>query len=367
LCFFLNGDLTQKQGQIAHVDHDSSNSEEENLAFLCFAHHNLYDRKDPQLKGISADVLRHARADLYNHLASEGAAQFVVVLRLKREFDDFGKSDAEKVLQAVQQVLQNDERIDLISVRRGSVVLRVRLNGRQLAGLLLAQEKNALDSVGIVEVEIEKAENDPMPVVLAPSYLTGISHYLLSRSALLAVLSTPDSSQHFFAGNEVPESQARCSLYVKRLKPHLIGEDFTALVISGLLGNTRLASCALRLYDAEVRHSRTWSPADMLRAFLEIYGVDESYEQLGTKRVFRGVSVNLPPHVITHGEAAAYVLRLCRHPSGQRPGDVEFVNVNFFDREHRRLFIELAFAFSCKRYAVSLVRHNLHFPSEFFF
>lgn len=39
LCFYLVGDLTEKHGQLAHVDQDSSNSAESNLAFLCIEHH----------------------------------------------------------------------------------------------------------------------------------------------------------------------------------------------------------------------------------------------------------------------------------------------------------------------------------------
>ena len=41
LCFHLNGDLEEKRGQLAHLNHDRSISREDNLVFLCMDHHSL--------------------------------------------------------------------------------------------------------------------------------------------------------------------------------------------------------------------------------------------------------------------------------------------------------------------------------------
>jgi len=57
-CFGLSGDLIIKQGQIAHIDHDSSNSAEDNLAFLCLPHHDQYDGRTSQSKGLAESELR---------------------------------------------------------------------------------------------------------------------------------------------------------------------------------------------------------------------------------------------------------------------------------------------------------------------
>jgi len=35
LCFHLNHDFSEKEGQIGHLDHDPANGDEDNLAFLC--------------------------------------------------------------------------------------------------------------------------------------------------------------------------------------------------------------------------------------------------------------------------------------------------------------------------------------------
>jgi hypothetical protein len=52
--------LSEKRGQIAHINRDATNSREENLAYLCFDHHDAYDSRRSQSKGfISAELLAY--------------------------------------------------------------------------------------------------------------------------------------------------------------------------------------------------------------------------------------------------------------------------------------------------------------------
>lgn len=51
LCAALNNDYSEKQGQIAHIDHNSSHSYDyNNLVCLCLAHHDKYDSTTSQSK-----------------------------------------------------------------------------------------------------------------------------------------------------------------------------------------------------------------------------------------------------------------------------------------------------------------------------
>src|SRR5688572_13444448 len=68
LCFGLRFDTTEKKGQIAHLDKDSSNSKEDNLAFLCLEHHNDYDSISRQAKGYREGEVRTYRDALYEFL-----------------------------------------------------------------------------------------------------------------------------------------------------------------------------------------------------------------------------------------------------------------------------------------------------------
>lgn len=70
ICFGLNRDETLKAGQIAHLDQNPANGEADNLAWLCLDHHDKYDGKTSQSKGLTiAEVKRH-RDELYSHFQS---------------------------------------------------------------------------------------------------------------------------------------------------------------------------------------------------------------------------------------------------------------------------------------------------------
>jgi hypothetical protein len=79
LCFHLSGDLTEKNGQIAHLDGDRTNGAEDNLAWMCMDHHSLFDSKTSQHKNYTIREVKHARSKLYKlvadcrHLAARNA------------------------------------------------------------------------------------------------------------------------------------------------------------------------------------------------------------------------------------------------------------------------------------------------------
>ena len=54
LCFWLKGDFAEKEGQIAHLDHNPANGAEENLVFLCLCCHSL-----PRFPNEPAQELHH--------------------------------------------------------------------------------------------------------------------------------------------------------------------------------------------------------------------------------------------------------------------------------------------------------------------
>jgi hypothetical protein len=74
LCFGLDNDDTEKRGQLVHVDRDGENIDEDNAAFLCLPHHELYDSTSRQAKGYMPGELKRHQATL-----------LVYVLTLKNE------------------------------------------------------------------------------------------------------------------------------------------------------------------------------------------------------------------------------------------------------------------------------------------
>jgi len=66
ICFGLNDDFLVKKGQIAHLDRNPSNYNIDNLAWLCFEHHDEYDSRTSQSKGLTLLEVKVYRNSLYN-------------------------------------------------------------------------------------------------------------------------------------------------------------------------------------------------------------------------------------------------------------------------------------------------------------
>jgi hypothetical protein len=85
MCFWLSGIDEVQKGQIAHLDQNNENADEENLVFLCFNHHDEYDGKTSQSKGLRQDEIRAWRNELYRELENRFRASREKVLRLEVE------------------------------------------------------------------------------------------------------------------------------------------------------------------------------------------------------------------------------------------------------------------------------------------
>lgn len=65
LCFYINGNYDEVRGQIAHIDHNPSNADTDNLVFLCLEHHDQYDSKTSQSKGLTTEEVKLYRNQLH--------------------------------------------------------------------------------------------------------------------------------------------------------------------------------------------------------------------------------------------------------------------------------------------------------------
>lgn len=73
ICFGLNRDEQVKKGQIAHLDGDRNNNNINNLAFLCFDHHDEFDTSTSQSKGLNMREVTKYREELYYHYGNWSA------------------------------------------------------------------------------------------------------------------------------------------------------------------------------------------------------------------------------------------------------------------------------------------------------
>ena len=70
LCYGLKGDFNEKIGQIAHIDKNRTNDSLDNLAWLCFEHHSLYDSSTSQHKNYQPTEVKRYRDNLYAAIAT---------------------------------------------------------------------------------------------------------------------------------------------------------------------------------------------------------------------------------------------------------------------------------------------------------
>lgn len=71
LCVFLDHRDEVRKGQIAHLNQDPSDYRFENLVWLCLEHHDEFDGRTSQSRGLTVDEVRRYRDELYARYRSE--------------------------------------------------------------------------------------------------------------------------------------------------------------------------------------------------------------------------------------------------------------------------------------------------------
>ncbi len=69
LCVYLDGNVNRRRVQIAHIDGNRSNSIGENLVPLCLDHHDEFDSRTSQSKGLTQHEIRAYRERLMSEIA----------------------------------------------------------------------------------------------------------------------------------------------------------------------------------------------------------------------------------------------------------------------------------------------------------
>ena len=124
LCFGIDNDFSEKLGQIAHVNKDSSDSSFGNLAWLCLYHHNRYDGKTSQSKGITLAEMLSYRTDLYQYVSDLRIDLTSQYLNISVSDDEPSNLNCEKVAMTASEY--NEHLIQQWSkYRDGKIINRV--------------------------------------------------------------------------------------------------------------------------------------------------------------------------------------------------------------------------------------------------
>src|SRR5687768_8649265 len=70
LCYYLFDVRAPRRGQIAHLNRNASDSDYDNLVWLCLEHHDEFDSRTSQSKGFTPHEIRIYRSRLHEDLRS---------------------------------------------------------------------------------------------------------------------------------------------------------------------------------------------------------------------------------------------------------------------------------------------------------
>jgi hypothetical protein len=123
ICFGLHRDISVKRGQIAHLDRDAANPSLDNLVFLCLEHHDQFDSRTSQSKGLTAEEVRRYQSELaeaINQAAPGRTAERTTLARASQRLTIREKSAAEILgnLKDIALPYQFRERVEELYVGR---------------------------------------------------------------------------------------------------------------------------------------------------------------------------------------------------------------------------------------------------------
>jgi hypothetical protein len=147
LCFWLEGIDEVVKGQIAHLDQNHENADEQNLVFLCYNHHDEYDSRTSTSKGLREGEVRKWRDELY--LEMEYRFRTVQPKALTILFDEtrhcFKESNNQCEVYRIGVQNQGETTVKNVAVRIANITTtQEKQNGelRKLVGLRLCLSVN---------------------------------------------------------------------------------------------------------------------------------------------------------------------------------------------------------------------------------
>ncbi len=153
LCFFWDGDDFTKNGQIAHIDRDSSNASADNLVYLCLEHHNQYDSRQSQAKNVTEKEVRHARMMLDQAFADR-TAKVLIEVKLGRQFDEFSAVDLVDLVKTVQERFGSESGVVVRDLQRGSVLLTIEVDVGVARRIMQALDAGELESLDVLDAMV---------------------------------------------------------------------------------------------------------------------------------------------------------------------------------------------------------------------
>jgi len=115
LCLFLRSQDEVRKGQIAHLNHNASDTRFENLVYLCFEHHDEYDSKTSQSKGLTAGEVKEYRERLYERKQLAHARQRIESELSQGREEEEPESEEQRLRDEYRKIRISDPNLDYLS------------------------------------------------------------------------------------------------------------------------------------------------------------------------------------------------------------------------------------------------------------
>lgn len=174
----------------------------------------------------------------------------------------------------------------------------------------------------------------------------------VSKEHAVDVVRSPDKEVFLADGTEVGFEDSECGIYIRSFGGKA-SKRYTIIVITGTDQETQgiVIQAALRAEHRNVHIPDDADPITVLKAFLEIYGVELTIPGLGRSSLFLDGRLEIPSDIASEEQALTYLLHLL-NDQNHEPCNV-ISNTNRDDAQSCILIRLLAF-YSTERYGESL-------------
>lgn len=240
ICFHFHNDMGIKNGQIAHINKQRNDNDEDNLVFLCFEHHDEYDSTRSQSKGITSSEIKHAKQLLYEKLSQKMSSEPIkITISIEGNFDKLQPKEREMLLSKALTAAQVENNAKIVEIKPGSIKYTLEVSSDDAVRIISAFNQNKLTGVGVKEVLIEKSVGKS-DINFSQSFKE-YSHGVSKRQAL-DVLLNPDSGIKINDILQITAEEVDIGLYLKQISYKHSVLLVVTLTLLLLWGRTKLCN-----------------------------------------------------------------------------------------------------------------------------
>lgn len=143
---------------------------------------------------------------------------------------------------------------------------------RELGSLLMTDESRA-------EALNRAGQSGRLPpslykVVQPSAFRQRFARLGVKKDDVSLTINSPSEVEHLLTDDVVPEARETHSIFMRSFRPGRKGPPYWLLVLTQRLGIEQNVQSAWRVYDSEVNLASAERPSDVLRAFVDVYGVE---------------------------------------------------------------------------------------------